>query len=156
MNLLLFSNFHKDFPYSEKTTWVKYCYVFDGNWNPEKKSHFLNVLEEEDNIYRFKKYYPKQTDLEFFKAMGQQCTEYYVYQSKLDADYVGCSSYRRYLLMDQSRRDEKIIMPPNKDSCDILSSEEQKEKALEYLQKTDVIIIVTGKQIGRARLNSSH
>jgi hypothetical protein len=141
MSVLMYCHFHKDFPYNENSTWLKPSYAFDGGWRPNRENDFVNVCLGENTILKYKKYYPEQTDLEFLKAMGQQATEYYVANMETDADYLGVSSYRRCLLLDENKTDEKITMSATKETCVKLTSDSEKEKIISHFERgADVII----------------
>jgi len=137
----MYSHFHRDFPYNENSTWLKPSYAFDGGWKPNRETDFLNVSHGENTIFKYKKYYSSQTDLEFLKAIGQQATDYFVANMETDAEYLGVSSYRRYLLLDENRPEEKIILPATNETCISLTSETEKEKIFSFFNNNiDVII----------------
>lgn len=137
MSLLMFSHFHRSFPFNHNSSWLKATYVKGDTWEPTPEDgQYINVIQE-DSIFNYKHHYQNISDIDFLKAIGQQSTDYYVLKYE-SADYLGVTSYRRYLKIDGGNED-KIVVSPSQEACNELSSERIKDIALEYFQHYDVI-----------------
>jgi len=145
MSIVLYSHFHKSFPFNKESTWVKP--VFTGGLQaytsvpPDNHIPYFNVNNGNDTINNFKHYYTKASENDFLRAMGQQATEYWMLRHTPDEEYMGCTTYRRYLLLnDESRKDvAKIVMPASAENLALLTDDKAKEIALRLLQSADVI-----------------
>jgi hypothetical protein len=144
-DILVLSHFHKDFPFNHNSSWIKASYAGGTGpyeWHPPSKDgNFINVTP--GGIINYKHYYSGVTEHDFLRAMGQQASEYWLWKNA-QTDFIGCTTYRRYLLIYGSSSFDmthtiKANMSPTLQSSEILSSEIQKEKALYYLEKVDVI-----------------
>lgn len=134
MSLVMYSHFHKDFPFNWKSKWIIPTYA-------GSKEPFINVNGNGETIHKFRNYYSMTTEDEFLRAMGQQATEYWMLKNSVDHDYVGCTTYRRYLLLDRKTEKNvaKIEMSATQDNADYFGTDEQKDLALEYLQTAEVL-----------------
>ena len=139
----VFSHFHKSFPFNFNSSWVKASYsggTGPYEWHrPSDDGEYINVTTG-DFIRKYRHYYSMISEDLFLKAMGQQVSEYYVTHLDTSAEYLGCSSYRRFLMIDQNDSRERIDMPATVESSEKITSDEQMNKALVLLQDCDVII----------------
>ena len=72
--------------------------------------------------------------------MGVLASEYWLLKNTPEVDYIGCTSYRRYLsLTDDDQTVGKIIMPATQETADKFGTPEQEQIALNYLKHSDVI-----------------
>jgi hypothetical protein len=80
------------------------------------------------------------TEDEFLRALGQQASEYYLWKNGR-ADYIGCTTYRRYLDFkgDISTNLPKITLPFREELIEYLTTDEQKAAAIELLKTHDAI-----------------
>jgi len=143
--MLIFSHFHRDFPFNFDCEWIIPCYA--GNIENDIQEHkitinlgkFCNVSKEKNNFYNFRKYYKNELENDFLRAMGAEATIYHVYKngSSYNTEYLGFSSYRRYLLIDSNTNYFKI--DTDNKNINYLTSQLMYEKFLENLKKYDVI-----------------
>lgn len=142
-DVLMLSHFHRDYPFNLSSSWLKASHAGDSEFeNPLMLQNSVNTSDEEIRIQEYQRYYPQIDEKQFLTAMGQQATEYWIWKHA-QAKYIGCTSYRRYLLIEGSRweaRDTaRIVQPPTPEMMDFLSSDKQKETAMEVLETHDVI-----------------
>jgi len=142
-DILVLSHFHKDFPFNHNSSWMRAAFAGGTGayeyYPPSKEGVWINTSREQKRIQEFQHYYSSVSELEFLKAMGQQPSEYWLWKYG-QFDYLGCTTYRRYLLMDNIDTDAaKITMAATQENTDKLSSESQKMAALHLLEKHDVI-----------------
>jgi hypothetical protein len=143
--MLIFSHFHKDFPFNFDCKWIIPCYA--GNIENDIQGHqifynldkFCNVSNEQNNFHIFRKYYKNVSENDFIKAMGAEATLYHVYKNGFlyNSEYLGFTSYRRYLLIDSNLEYFKI--KTNKKNINYLTSSIIYEKLIDNLKKYDVI-----------------
>ena len=139
-------HFHKSFPFNHKSTWLKPSYAGGKEpfmyKPPEDNDNFLNVNSGQNTINDLKHYYSSSriTEDEFLRAMGVLASEYWLLKNTPEVDYIGCTSYRRYLsLTDDDQAVGKIIMPATQENADKFGTPEQEQIALNYLKHSDVI-----------------
>jgi hypothetical protein len=141
-DILIVSHFHKDFPFNHESSWIKAAYAGKHEaygWHEPGPGNWINTSHHK-SIHDYFHYYSGCTEDEFLRAMGQQASEYYLWKNA-SADFIGCTTYRRYLKFDDDKSSViKANMSPTKESAEYLSSEHQKEAALKLLEKHDVII----------------
>ncbi len=140
-DILVLSHFHCDFPFNHLSSWMKVSHAGDVEFEQTLlRDNSINTSLEEDRIQKYQKYYPDISEKDFLKAMGQQASEYWLLKH-CEANYIGCTTYRRYLLIDNNEDEDtaKIVYPTDPQAIHHLSSDIQKEKALEILQKRDII-----------------
>ena len=160
MNLKVYSHFHKEFPVNLESSWLVPTFAALSEafaYSPEK---YTNITKFGGGINKFRWYYSAKTDEDgFLKAMGQQATEYWMLEQNPNVDYIGCSTYRRYLMVDSEapKNVAKMFMDATQQSADYLGSDRMGESILEYMQTADVLtnhsVAVDRKS---TRLNSSH
>ena len=144
MSLLVFSHHHKAFPFNFQSSWLKACYAGGTGayeWHPPSdEGPFINVTIE-SGILKYKQYYFKATEEEFLRAIGQQVTERWILEKTPQVDYLGCTTYRRHLLLDKhaEKNVAKISMPATQANANMFGTQEQQEVALEYLQTAEVL-----------------
>jgi len=132
MSLLVLSHFHKDFPINHNSSWLIPSVASD-----KLSFQAADVTEE---IKDFRHYYVGVDDEQFYRAMGQQATEYKLLKSSTKLpDYVGCLTYRRYLLLNDQMPQDKIIMPATQESANQFGTEEEKVLIEELFKSYDVI-----------------
>ena len=108
-------------------------------WHPPGPGEWINTTQVQ-SIHQYMHYYSGCHEDEFLRAMGQQASEYYLWKYG-QGDFIGCTTYRRYLKFDDglSPNVVKIAMAPTQESTDYLSSDEQRNAALTMLQTHDII-----------------
>lgn len=145
MSLVLYSHFHKEFPFNWNSKWIlptyaggkePYCW-----YSPDESKPFLNVNHGGDTIHKYRHHYSMCSEEIFLRALGQQATEYWMLTHEHTHDYVGCTTYRRYLMLDSdaSKNVAKIAMPATQDNANRFGTDEQRDLALEYLQTAEVL-----------------
>jgi hypothetical protein len=144
MNLKVYSHFHKEFPVNRDSSWLVPTFAASSEeyGHLSLPSGYTNVTAFGGGINKFKWYYSSKTDEDgFLKAMGQQATEYWMLDQNPTVDYIGCSTYRRYLMVDPEapKNVSKIIMPPEQENADRLGSDEMGNIILQYMETADVL-----------------
>lgn len=145
MSLALYSHFHKDFPFNWKSKWIIPTYaggLEPYSWHsPNDSKPFTNVNRAPGEINKFKHHYYNATEDEFLRAMGQQATEYWMIENAKNFDYIGCTTYRRYLLLDRKAEKNvaKIELPAEESVASLFGTDGEKDLALEYLQTAEVL-----------------
>ena len=141
-DLLMISHFHKDFPFNHESSWLKAAYAGSHapyGWHPPGPGNWINTSHHK-SVYEYRHYYGTLNEDEFLRALGQQASEYYLWKHAR-ADFIGCTTYRRYLDFkgDLDKNVLKAAMPPTKESADYMASDEQKAAALKLLETHDAI-----------------
>ena len=141
-DLLMVSHFHKDFPFNHESSWLKAAYAGSHapyKWQPPGPGNWINTSQHK-SVYGFRHYYSMCSEDEFLRALGQQASEYYLLHYGR-ADYVGCTTYRRYLDFkgDMGSNVLKASMPPTQENANYMASDEQKAAALKLLETHDAI-----------------
>ena len=139
----MMSHFHKDFPFNHNSSWMRAAYAGGTGayeyYPPSKEGVWVNTSREQNRIQEYHHFYRGVSELEFLKAMGQQASEYWLWKYG-KADFIGCTTYRRYLLLDDITQPvSKIGMAANQSSADYLSSDRMRDAALRMLETHDVI-----------------
>ena len=139
----MLSHFHKDFPFNHNSSWMRAAYAGGTGayeyYPPSKEGVWINTSREPNRIQEYQHHYSGVSELDFLKAMGQQASEYWLWKYG-KADFIGCTTYRRYLLLDDiTQPAPKIVMSANQISADYLSSDRMKDAALHILERHDVI-----------------
>lgn len=141
-DILMVSHFHKDFPFNHKSSWLKAAHAgakYAYGWHPPGPGEWINTTEVK-SIHEYMYYYSGCHEDEFLRAMGQQASEYYLWKYG-KADFIGCTTYRRYLKLDDGMHPHvvKIVMEPTQQHADYLSSDIMRDRALTILQNHDII-----------------
>lgn len=132
MSLLVLSHFHKDFPINHNSSWLVPSFAGD------KLS--IKAVDATEEIKDFRHYYVGVSDEQFYRAMGAQATEYMMLKSSTNLpDYVGCLTYRRYLLLNDQIPQDKVNMPPTQEVADQFGTKEEKDLIEELFKSYDVI-----------------
>jgi len=129
------SHFHKNFPFNHDSSWLKACYAgqpFDSSNLYQKVDNHWNSIE------RYKKYFENVSYENFIKAMGQQATEYWLLNKVKEYNYIGCTTYRRYLLLDEGNF-SKASVSATQESANQFGTEKQKEYLLKVFEDVDVV-----------------
>ena len=140
-DILMVSHSHKDFPFNHESSWLKAAYAGSHapyGWSAPGPGNWINTSQHA-SIYKYRHYYPTCNEDEFLRAMGQQASEYYLWKNA-SADFIGCTTYRRYLKFDEPESSViKASMFPTKENANYLSSEEQKNASLNLFETYDAI-----------------
>jgi hypothetical protein len=143
-SILMLSHFHKSFPFNHKSTWLKPSYAGGKgpfqHYPPEDNANFINV-NTKISINDFSHYYSSISENEFLRAMGVLASEYWLLKNTPEVDYIGSTSYRRYLFLNINppKGVGKIQMDATQENANIFGTPEQEKIALEYLKYADVI-----------------
>lgn len=137
MAIAYYAHFHRPFPFDPDSTWVRPVSFVDDL----SASGIPALPRGPGSIDDFRRYMPGVSDARFAHIFGQQAAEYWLYKRGPKSDFVGCSTYRRYLAIDEGHAYSKkrLITKANPESIRALSSDIQKDAALFYLQSADVI-----------------
>jgi len=144
MSLVMYSHFHKDFPFNWNSKWIVPTYaggLEPFSWqSPDESKPFTNVNRSKEDIHKFQLHYHGCTEDQFLRALGQQATEYWMMKN-CTHDYVGCRTYRRYLLLDRKAEKNiaKIQVQADQQVASLFGTDEEKDLALEYLQTAEVL-----------------
>jgi hypothetical protein len=108
-------------------------------WHAPGPGDWINTTQLH-SIHEYLHYYSSCKEDEFLRAMGQQASEYYLWKHG-KTDYIGCTTYRRYLKLDDDIHPlvSKIGMAPTQQHADYFSSDVMRDKALTLLQDHDII-----------------
>lgn len=138
-SLAMYSHFHKDFPFNWNSKWIFPTYADKQSPNPSLP--YLNVNDSVDSINKFQHYYSHVSEEQFLIAMGAQATEYWMLNNAMMCDYIGCTTYRRYLMLHRNGPKDvpKISVPATQENANAFGTDEQFEVALEYLQTAEVL-----------------
>jgi len=141
-DLLMVSHFHKDFPFNHESSWLKAAYAGSHapyGWHPPGPGNWINTSHHK-SVYEYRHYYGTLNEDEFLRALGQQASEYYLWKHAR-ADFIGCTTYRRYLDFKQETPNDiiKVQRIATQENAEYLASNEQKAAALELLKTHDAI-----------------
>lgn len=138
MSLVMYSYFHKSFPFNHDSDWLMACYANEKKISPDNHGKYIDVS---NSVQKLKRYYSSASQEEFFRALAQQAAEYDLLANTPDVEHIGCTTYRRYLLLerDTPKSITKISMPATQDIANKFGTQEQKDIALEFLKDVDVI-----------------
>lgn len=145
MSLIMYSHFHKQFPFNFNSSWMRAVYTGGREEQinpPDPYSPYIDINKSGDTINSFRHYFPNLTENQFLTMMGFLATEYFLWkQHSNDVDFIGCGSYRRYLFLKRNGplNQNVIFSEINNETCQFLSDDESKENALNILQSADVI-----------------
>jgi len=138
----VFSHFHKPFPFNFHSSWVKATYsggTGPYEWHSPTDDDYINVTSR-NFLNKYRHYYSSIEEWEFLRAIGQQVTDYYTTHLDTSSEYLGCASYRRFLWIDPNDMNERKNLPATVESSNLITSDEQMNKALDLLQNCDLII----------------
>lgn len=141
-DLLMVSHFHKGFPFNHNCSWMKAAYAGSHGpygWHAPGPGNWINTSMHK-SVYEYRHYYTMCSEDEFLRAMGQQASEYYLWKHGR-ADFIGCTTYRRYLDFKQEISSDviKVQRAATQENAEYLASDEQKAAALELLKTHDAI-----------------
>jgi hypothetical protein len=142
-DILMVSHFHKDFPFNHYSSWMRAAFAggkYPYGYNPPGLGGNWTNTTQQNSIHEYMHYYSGCHEDEFLRAMGQQASEYYLWKYG-KADFIGCTTYRRYLKLDDGMHPHvvKIVMEPTQQHADYLSSDIMRDRALTILQNHDII-----------------
>lgn len=137
MSLLVLSHFHKNFPINHNSEWLFPSFAGE---NP----NITRSVDVTGDINDFRHFYKHVTDEQFYRAMGAQATEYallkrYEYNRFFQPDYIGCLTYRRYLLLNDQIPNDKIVMPATQEVADQFGTVEEEQLINQIFEHYDVI-----------------
>ena len=144
MSLVMYSHFHKDFPFNWNSKWIVPTYaggLEPFSWHsPDESKPFTNVNRSKEDISKFRPIYHMCSEDSFLRALGQQATEYWMMKN-CTHDYVGCTTYRRYLMLDRKAEKNvaKIEIQADQTVANLFGTDQEKDLALEYLQTAEVL-----------------
>jgi len=144
MSILMYSHFHRQFPFNFNSSWMKATYAGGKHSQidpPDPYNTYINVNKLGSTIDSLRVYFPNISEEAFLKMMGQQATEYYLWKQTPNVDYIGCTTYRRYLYLNSTGpiNEHTIHVPVDRSFCEFATSESAKEFALDILQSSDMI-----------------
>lgn len=133
----VFVHLHKEFPFNFGSSWMQA--TGDGIGYPDPR--LINVLRGARTVLDFRNYYAGVSDDDFLAAFGGQATEYWLLHQTPDVEFIGYTTYRRYLLLDRGMTNPNPVLTAeaNMRACTALSSDAQRDAALDYLQSADVL-----------------
>ena len=148
-NIIMLMHFHKEFPFNFNSSWVRAGYAGGTGayeyYPPTNEGVWINTSREVNKIQEYRHYYSHVEENVFLKAMGQQSSEYWLWKYAKE-DFIGCSTYRRYLVLKNIHHPvtgeilrELQNVEPTVDNCIKFSSNEYRDYALELFEKHDVI-----------------
>lgn len=144
MSVLLFSHFHKEFPFYHESSWIKPTFASDSvTTSIPGGGNYIDVNTGYKSIMDFKHYYSSITDDEFIKAMGAEATSYWLLQNAnhFEEEYIGNTSYRRYFMLNgDSNVPDKLVTAPTPDICQALAGEQSKQIAIDLFKEVDMIV----------------
>ena len=146
MSVLLFSHFHKDFPFNHDSSWVTPCYAGGTGpyeWKPPGEGKYKNINFGEPSIMDFRHYYGKVSEEKFLKAIGAEATTYWALKSadNFEEEYMGTTSYRRYLMLNNPISSEtKVYMNPSVAASKLLTDDNALNNARSLLQNYEMLI----------------
>jgi Domain of unknown function (DUF4422) len=132
-----YTHFHRPFPFDADSSWVRPVSFIDDL----SESGIPALPRGRGSVEDFRHYMPGLSDARFAHIFGQQAAEYWLFKKGPKSDFVGCSTYRRYLAIDQACDyvNGLLIAKANPESMRGLGSDSQRDAALFYLQSADVI-----------------
>jgi len=140
-DILMVSHFHKDFPFNHQSSWLKAAYAGSHapyGWHPPGPGNWINTSHHK-SVYEYRHYYSMCNEDDFLRAMGQQASEYYLLKN-VSTDFIGCTTYRRYLKFDDTQSHIiKMSLSASQENANYFSSDNQKKAALNLLETHDAI-----------------
>lgn len=135
--LLMHVHFHRPFPHAAGSSWIRpWSFIDDLS-----ASGIPALPRGEGSVEDFRRHMPGLDDARFARVWGQQALEYWLWKKGPRSRYVGCSTYRRYLMIDQceSREERRIAKAPTPEHLATFSSEAQRAAALAFLESADLV-----------------
>ena len=121
MAIAYYAHFHRPFPFDPDSTWVRAVSFIDDL----SASGIPALSRGPGSIDDFRRYMPGVSDARFAHIFGQQAAEYWLNKRGPNSDFVGCSTYRRYLAIDEGHAysNGRLITKTNPESVHALSSD---------------------------------
>lgn len=135
--LLMHLHFYRPFPLNANSGWVRPWTFID-----DLSGQGVPMLPRgPGSVEDFRHYMPGLDDARFAQVFGQQALEYWLLRHGPASRYVGCSSYRCYLMIDGAweQADGWFRGSAAPDLVARLSSDAQREAALGFLESADII-----------------
>lgn len=136
-SIALYSHFHRPFAHDATSSWIHPVSFMD-----DLTASGIPLLPRgPGSVEDFRHYMPGMDDARFARMFGQQALEYWLYRRAPKADFIGCATYRRYLMIAGAHAGphHRLIVEPRADILADLGSDEHRNAALMYLQSADVI-----------------
>jgi hypothetical protein len=136
-SIALYSHFHRPFAYDTTSSWIHPVSFMD-----DLSGSGIPLLPRgPGSVEDFRHYMPGMEDVRFAKMFGQQALEYWLYKKAPKTDFIGCATYRRYLMIAGAYAGphHRLIVEPRPDILSDLGSDQHRNAALMYLQSADVI-----------------
>lgn len=136
-SIALYSHFHRRFAYDTNSSWIHPVSFIDDL----SASGIPALPRGPGSVEDFRHYMPGMDDAHFAKMFGQQALEYWLYRKAPKTDFIGCATYRRYLMIAGAHAGphHRLIVEPRPDILADLGSDQHRNAALMYLQSADVI-----------------
>lgn len=140
----MYSHLHKDFPFNRNSSWLIGSYAGGKSEDadaPTDKTNLVNVNASGDTIDSFRKYYTEVPERQFLRAMAQQATEYWMWKQAPVTKFIGCTTYRRYLMLNPFGpiRDQVVFANIDQETCEHASSDAFRDFALHVMDSADII-----------------
>ena len=121
MAIAYYAHFHRPFPFDPDSTWVRAVSFIDDL----SASGIPALSRGPGSIDDFRRYMPGVSDARFAHIFGQQAADYWLNKRGPNSDFVGCSTYRRYLAIDEGHAysNGRLITKTNPESVHALSSD---------------------------------
>lgn len=136
-DLLLHVHCHRPFPVHAGSSWIRHWSFLD-----DLSAQGIPALPRgKGSVEDFRHYMPGLDDARFARVFGQQALEYWLWKKGPRSRFVGCSTYRRYLMVDQcaSREERRVVKAPTPQHLASVSSEAQRAAALRFLASADLV-----------------
>ena len=136
-SIALYSHFHRPFAYDANSSWIHPVSFMDDL----SASGIPAMPRGPGSVEDFRHHMPGMDDAHFAKMFGQQALEYWLFKKAPKTDFVGCATYRRYLMIAGAYTSphHRMIVGPRPDIITDLGSDEHRNAALMYLQSADVV-----------------
>src|SRR5204863_8230886 len=91
--IIMYSHFHRSFVHTPKSSWIQPKSFIDNL----SDTGIEGLPRGAGSVEDFRHYMPGISDDHFAQIFGQQALEYWIYKKAPKCDFIGCSTYRRYL-----------------------------------------------------------
>lgn len=138
--ITIVSHFHKNFYFNDKCEWIIPTCSEDSPLKYDKQ--FTNISDKV-LFSELQNYYSKQTSDQFYKALGTEASIYWLLNNYnyFKSDYLGFSSYRRFLhILDNQSSEDRISIEASKNNIDKYTSPVVYEKIIKIFDTFDVIL----------------